>query len=38
MLHAEMALFLGAADKDGNKRNGFEEKDFTRSRQKLRVR
>jgi transposase-like protein len=29
LLHAEMALFLGAADKDGNKRNGFEEKDYT---------
>ena len=29
LLHAEMALFLGHHDGDGNKRNGFEEREYT---------
>lgn len=28
LLHAEMALFLGSTDGEGNKRNGYEEKEY----------
>ena len=29
LLHAEMTLFLGSVDEQGNKRNGFKEKEYT---------